>query len=377
MKFVLVPIIFFISCLPSWAALFPEDGSGKISSWYYSPAIESYNEFAATKSSFEKLGIRPVQLPIFYKWVQDISLLNQNGDYLNQADIPHDDKIAINLTMGVYGDPYENLPLTILNGEDADFKSRQMENTFVEGGELISGFFADGEGYAIIRDTVLERARRLISYKKNPLDWKDKSLVSKQEAINAIAKDFSIQTENIFVIKAPGHIDLYMKAMPQGVLLIQSTQEVKQLLKKLSMQLDLSLEERSTYRKLHTYYEEGFKQFDLNGKMYANTEMEFEDHSFQFDEMAKNLSHRFKIVRVAGLIKLQPSGRHINFLNSVSGISPKGQKFYFTNHAKELPALEYYWRQMLIANNYSDVFVEFPFLSTNGTGLDCASLLGP
>ncbi|MGB0454747.1 MAG: hypothetical protein ACPGJV_13645 [Bacteriovoracaceae bacterium] len=358
MKIVLVLLLF--PFLTAQSALFPEDGTGIVSTWNYGRSATSLIGFEETKRAFQELGIRTNEVPIYYEWIQDITLMNDEGYYLNQAVYPQDYNIAYGLSIGVFGDPEEFQPMQRLNGRGLGLPTKSMKYTLVEGGELISGYFPNGEGYALVRDYVVYRVRNYLSYHRIDKD-----------PIEAIAEDFGLKPENIFSLSAPAHLDLYLKAMPNGTVFVHSMEKTIELLKKLSL-------EDQTYSLLYDRYKNGVKHFNIYEQVYSQYPLEDQRVTDQLNKISEVLSEKFNVVRVAGYIKEDKySGRHINFLNAVSGISPRGEKFYLTSMGQGLDKLEDYWKKIMAENGFHDFKTKFVWRSGSGTGLDCASFLTP
>ncbi|OUR95655.1 hypothetical protein A9Q84_14230 [Halobacteriovorax marinus] len=346
------------------SALYPEDGSMEMNYWYYSGG-RSGPRMADTvinniEQAFLNEGVTPVIFPN-YSWMQDILFFDQKGNFVQQANFAPSVEYFGDVTMGVFemfgNDSGE---LTKLYDEDFitfDKKSTYLTDTFLEGGATITGKFKDGADYIILTQARVNGMAA--AYRDRHI-----SQASNKEILEVIAKDLNLKVENMFILDAKigsEHLDLYMKALPGGVILLDDPSE---RVKAVSLVLAPNSEKLKNIKE----YEEG-ERYGFHKKHYKKK-----------IQLVKNiLEERFEVHMVSGrffeIYTTDWGGsfkrEYFNFFNGVSGINKNGQSFYITNMAKDAKGLETHWTNILSNFGFESSHIYYPGEYSNGSGLDC------
>lgn len=306
-------------------ALFPEDGSQPIELWYFNakflpheiPATRQAEFFAA----FARHGIELRDTQHFYRWTQDLLFFDQRGRMLIQKKPGNNLEFFKGLSTGVLEEEGSWFRFIHMNGDGwphADVEQRKLRYALLEGGSTISGRNSKGQDYVILTQ---HRFEGMKAYLRSlyPLD-------SERQLKKRLALDLAILPQNLYVLPSEagsGHIDVYMKAMPGGVLLLDDP--------------------ATNLAKLQSWYKETGDQA-LRGyiEYYQNTN---NDHESQRLIAARNyLEKYFEVIPLnARFRRIQRAGGNqfvttdVNFFNSLSGTDPEGRAFFITNAAESSP----------------------------------------
>ncbi|MEC9281823.1 MAG: hypothetical protein VX642_03870 [Bdellovibrionota bacterium] len=368
-------VCFFMVCaMPSLASiqapLFPEDGSQRINSWFYSKyeVSKNYREagsFALVKQAFAKHGVKTVGLDKKIAWLQDILFFDQNGNHLVLKDPGYGEEFYQGLTGAVY--TYEGpgyFDLQKFAAEDMPFeyvKSIPLKYSLFEGGGLISGKFKNSESYAIVTHERFHSVKRYIEYQLE-------KEISLTEAKEIVAKDFQLLGRNLFVLPAKvsgRHLDLYLKALPDGVLLVDQSEEAKQ-------------------EYLEELYVKTRDQSLLNFLEYYRNERDY-FYTYGLPAAIDFLSKNFEIHRVFGEFReithrngFARTEKNVNFFNGISGVDPEGKSFFITNRSASSKLLEKQFSSSLRAFGFEDENVHFVGRYYLGAaGIDCFGVPSP
>lgn len=353
--------------------LFPEDGSIKFDYWYYSggksgPRINPVT-IDAIEKSFHLEGITPVIISN-YPWMQDILFFNQDGDFVEQPDLPIDPSYFLGLTTGVFEDLGWSGELTRLSSNDFSQISQsnqrsidKLKMAFLEGGATITGRFSNGENYLITT------SKRFEGIKNSYQDLVNSSANDK-EVKSFLAQELLIKEDNLILLDpriGTTHLDLYIKALPNGVLLIDDQRTTLEITKKY-------LENDNLIRKNIIRYQETENLIHRRKSELKRLEI-----------ARKQLSQKFKVIPILGRFyeyyeahgEILRIREKINFFNGVSGINPNGKSFYITNQASGALGLEKYWIEKLKIFGFAENNIHFPGEYSNGSGLDCMGSPAP
>jgi hypothetical protein len=376
MKRVLGLLLYLSSQQLMWAgadtALIAEDGSGLVGRWYYSkqesyimrrPGVLAALEQVAKEHSFELFDVGRV-----YEWMQDVSLFDESGGFIVQADYPYNqstvgsDPIFEGLSMGVYGEDNTFYRIDEAQASQWTSVSRIMQTTFIEGGELISGRRSSGEPYAILDELVLARAKAF----QNRYGLRD---VSDHEVRQMVAADLGVSAENLVALKAPRHLDLFMLALPGGKILLQDPRMVPVVIQEILDNKSTSSTEAERLKNIRNVHIQA---------LVANSQFHNGDLYNQAAEVL--LSSGFEVVRVAGdFSEIQSDGigekeSRINFMNSFQGTDPQGRHWMVSSPADGIPHLETYWTNLLQAHANAP-YVYFIGEYNAGAGMDCVGAI--
>lgn len=346
-----------LSSIAGAASLFPEDGSQKISKWYYSEKeipylYDSESEWQEVLEAFQDEGIRPIsaQRGSFF---QDLGFFDSAGKLVLQhiprktpgAKYDYSEYFG-GFTQEVYmpWDWDHEEEVNLLTKADADqlgLESVQLKYGFIEGGATISGTFKNGDNYILLNEKSFSSIHK---YYKDQVT----SSISKKEVLALLEKDFNLKAGNFIVLEGSYsyHIDTYIKALPDGVLLFDSPD------KKISIL-------------------EGLKSKSSNPELDKYLEAEKENqNSYQYRVLRRTraaLDKRFKVIDVAGVFSrmklingFNRNVTDVNFFNGVSGTNSAGENFLITNKAAGAPELEEAWKQQL--KNASVDFKRYHFV---------------
>lgn len=367
--------------------IFPEDGSLPMKAWYANACAQHPTrafDLAELRKTLEAEGVALKDIKHCYDWIQDLSLFSANGKLILQADMPAEWEVLGDLTRGIFND--DCVPtlqrLTPREAEALGLPYRVMEWTLLEGGDLISGRFSDGETYAILNARTLARTRAFHKHRAG----RD---LSEEKAKELVAADLGIKPENLFAVQLSGLLDLAISPLPGGKILVSDPKKAPDALRGL-IAADPPKAQRERLSAMLDLYLNGYQRryaktapADLAGKpmgppLFPNDETE----TRQLDAMAEALKGRFSVARAAGEFKEAPPGNdgsgwgflgeRINFFNGVTAAGAKGEVFVATNRAEGLPALEGHWRKLLSEHGVKAERVHFVGKYSAGAGLDGA-----
>jgi hypothetical protein len=353
--------------------LFPEDGSQKITKWYYSekelPYLYQNNEWDEVLEAFEKEDITPINTKIG-SFFQDLGFFDTKGNLLVQhfpLNYQNDDNryeaYFKGFTQEIFVQvEYGQAPIVnFLSSEDLkafDVQSRTLKDTFIEGGASISGKFANGEDYLLVNHSAY---LGLKTYFQDRYGEK----ITEQEIKKKIESDLNLKTGNFIVLVGTSHIhlDTFMKALPNGNLIIDAPAEKIALLEKL--------------------YRETQNPEILN---YLDVEKSKTNFFYRnaIKKTKKILAKRFKIKDIPGVFsrKIKMNGsfwetKDINFFNGVSGKNNSGDSFFITNAAVDVSELEDFWQKNLESYGFLKNHVHFVGRYKGNAGLDCMGSPSP
>jgi len=345
--------------------LYPEDGSMNMNYWYYSGGSSGPRVPAkiinAIESSFTKEGVIPVTFPK-YVWIQDILFFNQTGQFVEMPNLPLNEDYFSDVTMGVFESfGWGAGELTRLSKEDFqlfDKTSEQLAITFLEGGATITGKFKDGADYVIVNqsrfDDISIAYRDMIN-----------SNASNDEILTFVTNELKIKKENLFLInKKAGteHLDLYMKALPGGVLLLDDPDSRLEIAKKFLKSTDSNVLNR-----IRAYEENPHNSYGkMNERRRVNIIKELLGDKFEIHLVSGRFFTYY--TNVNGVTTYQ---ERINFFNGVSGLNKSNRPFYITNDALDAKGLEDYWSEQLLKFGFAKENIHYPGDYSNGSGLDC------
>jgi len=357
--------------------LFPEDGSMPMAAWYMDVEHHPAN---AVKTALANEGVELKDVKFQYKWIQDIALFSRTGALVLQAGMPTEILQDLGLSMGVLGDDDRLIAVSEHTAADIGAASRRMKWTFLEGGGLITGSFPDGRPYAILTPSPIDGARKLYKYKTG-LE------IGVPQARRLVAEDLGVEPDNLFVVPATRHMDLFISPIRGGVLLLSDPSKTVGILKRL-LAGNIPDKERTRLAGMLELYKNGFQPVysmtappDIAGKPMGNRQFAYDKHEVaMLNAVEKALSGRFKVIRVAGifneLTKYDGSeGSYIrdgiDFFNGFTGANRAGDLFQITNGGNGLFSLEDYWRSALAEQGVAPEHVYFPGSYGYGAGLDC------
>ena len=334
-----------------------------MTAWYTSGAAP-----AGVKAALAAEGVTPRDTGFDYEWTQDVAFFRQDGSVALLADAPPRLLQQLGLTMGVLNNEDGYPQLTALAEADAaglDLPYRRMRYTFLEGGGLITGRFADGRPYAITTQSPVYGAALIYEYLNG-------ATIGETEARRLVAEDLGVEPSDLFVVPARGHLDLFITPLRGGTLLLSDPGRSLAALKSLLPKAPPA--ERKRLKAMIKLYREGWKR-------YPDSRPEFpydENDQKLLDAAAAALAGRFTVVRAAGVFQelvkygnsdgLYPAD-YINFFNGVTGANAAGELFQITNSGRGLTALEAYWTELL--SGLGVARAHFPGSYALGAGLDC------
>jgi hypothetical protein len=353
--------------------LFPEDGSQTIRKWYYSekelPYMYQGNEWNEVLQAFEKEGIQTINTKIG-SFFQDLALFDKKGNLLVQHFPEHYTADEYDYTQYFSGFTNEIFERTeygqdpivhLLQADDLSsfrVQTRELTNTFIEGGASISGTFKNGDDYLLVNHSAF------LGMKYYFKDRFSKEITNDEIKLK-VEKDLHLKPGNFIVLTGTSHIhlDTFIKALPNGVMLIDAPDKKIPLLK-------------SLYKK--TRNPEYLNYLALEQK----DQISFEIKAIQ---KAKNqLSKRFRVIEIPGVFSRTTRYNNnswkttdINFFNGVSGTNKNGKQFFITNRASDTPELEDYWRNQLIQLGFSSNNFHFVGKYKGSAGLDCMGSSSP
>ena len=346
-------------------SLYPEDGSVEMNYWYYSggqsgPQIKK-EVIEDIEKAFRSEGVEPVVFAN-YSWMQDILFFDEVGNFVELANLPLNEEYYDGLTMGVFESfGWGSAELTRVSGDDFfpyDKKVKSLSLAFLEGGATITGKFANGESYLIAYESRFNgMAKAYRDLMSNSADT--------EEIHNYLANDLNVKPENLIFIPTKAgseHLDLFMKALPGGVILIDDPSR--------RVEVASSALKNSSSNTLNNImaYEEG-----------DNYSWQKNNYKKKINLVTSLLEKKFKIISITGRffeyftnVNGVTTGQElINFFNGVSGVNKQGNPFYITNMAENDPELEDYWSKELSVLGFDSKNIHYPGEYSNGSGLDC------
>lgn len=363
----------------SKVSLFPEDGSQKIGKWFYSEDEIQYmykpGEWEEVIRSFKKVGIEPINTQIG-SFFQDLAFFDKQGDLVLQhlpKKLTHDsysfERYFQGFTMEIFMPaeyPGGKPSINFLSGSDAKklgLKTKSLKNVFFEGGASISGKFANGNDYFITNSA---NFYGVYNYLK---DYLKKPNLSKQEAKKIIEEQLTLKENHYIVLEGTGHlhIDTFIKALPNGVLLVDDPERRIDVIK--------DLIQKFPSKKLLDY---------LKYEQSPNYSSKREHYITRVSKAKNILLKYFDVFPVVGTFVEEVSydnglklpKMNVNFFNGVSGAFFSHQ-FYITNKAQGASVLEDYWELVLEEFGFRNEFVMFPGVYLGNAGLDCMGSLSP
>ena len=356
-------------------SLFPEDGSQAIGKWYYSEKeirylYEDDKEWEGVLNAFESEGIQPINTRMG-SFFQDLAFFDKEGRLTlqhfpkRQSGDAHEYREYFGgFTQEVYmpwdWDHEEEVNLlTKESSKKLGLESIQLKYAFIEGGATITGKFKNGDDYLLINES------SLISIHKY---YKDKISedITKEEVLRLLEQDFSLRPGNFIVLNGTSshHLDTFIKALPEGRILVDSPDIKISLLK--------DLMSKTNNPEIGKY---------LKGEQ----ELINQDHyDYKVIRRAKKqLDERFEVIDVAGVFsRVTPINGHdqrvtdVNFFNGVSGSNESGG-YFITNKAKVAPELEKAWKEQLKSKGVPFDRYHFVGKYKGAAGLDCMGSPSP
>ena len=372
-----IPLAPTVPVTGAGGGLFPEDGSMPMAGWFTDTA---HAVSPGLKAALANEGVELRDIKFQYKWIQDIALFSRTGALVLQAGMPTEILHDLGLSMGVLSDDDRLMAVSEDTAADIGVGSRGMKWTFLEGGGLITGSFSDGRPYAILTKSPIDGARKFYEYKTG-------AAISAREARLLVAEDLGVSPDNLFVVPATRHLDLIISPMRGGTLFLSDPSKTVGVLKGL-LAGRLPAQERKRLAGMLDFYENGFQPVysltaprDIAGKPMGSRQFAYDTYETgMLDAVARELSGRFKIVRVAGMFKNieryeGSEGSYIrdaiDFFNGFTGENRAGDLFQITNSGNGLSSLENYWRSVLAEQGVAPKHVYFPGSYGVGAGLDC------
>jgi len=359
MKSIAISLSLFLAnfCFAIDGGLYPEDGSMKMTSWVYSggktgPRI-SDNEILAIENAFRSEGVEPIVLPQ-YEWMQDMLFFDQNQNIVELALHSTGDGDDQDLTIGILNNEWGQNEVNFVEYEALKHIAKgriQLKNVFLEGGQTITGKFENGDNYIIMYE---QRFKGMLSQltRKQP----DLTMSQLKEIVGL---ELNIKADNIILLPAiigSEHLDLYMKALPNGTILLDDPSARLSVINGLEGKFYDEIrifESKSDFSYLRERYnkkikivkeilEEKFKVYPIAGRF------------FSYTAYTSTFSYRSELV---------------NFFNGVSGHNEN--QFYITNHARGNSELERYWASNLEKFGFKVNHIHFVGNYSSGAGLDC------
>lgn len=352
-------------CMAS-VSLFPEDGSDKIRNWYYSEKeipffYKENNSFQDVVDTFKKVGINPVNAKTG-SFFQDLAFFDKDGrlilqhfpvDYTRGSEY---EKYFKGFTMEIFmppewpGGEYEVNLLIESDAKNLGIEHYQLENVFIEGGATISGRFKNGDDYVIVNHSTYLGLKAYFKDKFNG--------ITENEMMSKIEEELSLKPGNFIYLKGTSsiHLDTIMKALPNGVIMLDDPSKRVHILKE--------LEKESLNPNIKDYLE--YEQKNTNS---------FKDNARK--KAYLQLKDRFKVIQIPGVFtryeKLGFMSRpmtDVNFFNGVSGFY-EGKHFFITNKSELVPELEVYWTRELTKLGIDEDYIFYPGVYRGNAGLDC------
>ena len=341
-------------------ALFPEDGSQKIGTWYY-----SYSRMPEqVLKAFAQEGVQATHIKYPYMFLQDIAAFDDQGAFIFQSPTG---ALGDDLTVGVYermGSYSETQVIKLEHIFQIIPNTSQFELAFFEGGGLISGRFANGEAYVIFNHARFNTLMRGSGFSVDTPE-------GQKNYHNALAKDLRVKPENLIVVGdsqfANEHLDLYIKALPNGVLLIDDPTQAINVINNI---VPKSEESKNNLKLMKVFYSSERHQAR---RLRYETKIQF---------VKEELQKRFTVISVpARFFSVEPINGNfddnVNFLNSVSSINSENKNYFITNISSEVPELHDYWVQVLKPFGFEENHIHFVGRYSSGAGLDCYGAPSP
>ena len=374
--------------------VFPEDGSLPMRTWYHGSLFGTGRPSdQAVAAALAAEGVRMQSLGFDYAYAQDIALFSRGGSLLLNADMPADGDILSGLTRGVGNIDDGEMNVTRLEAGHAarlGLPQRSMKWTFLEGGEMVSGRYADGRPYAILSQNIIRRAQGFYKLQTG-------KVLDEKSALILVGADLGISPEDLFPVTAGKHLDLVLQALPGGVILLSDPGQTVPTIERI-LAGNIPEDERLRLLAMRELYINGYQNRysksapeDIRGKPLGPVQMPDNDDSLRLlSAISRSLASRLRVVRVAGVFKEalpyannppDASGLYIadeiDFFNGFVGRGPGGNLFVITNQARGLSALQSYWRDALAARGVAPERVHFVGDYSHGAGIDCEGAGSP
>lgn len=180
-------------------------------------------------------------------------------------------------------------------------------NSYVEGGNLLSGLRPDGTPYVLVGQDSLDLTKELLARRlgRTPED---------QEVRQAVADDYGVQAEQVFPVEQPGefHIDMRMSPLAPGVIALQDSRLAAQ------MQAAWIREELAD-----TMTPEWNQEVDAI--------VQAADEAARYEDLTRRDLEKagFEVVPMAGAFRNMNNTKidGANFFNSRHGTNPMGEKY--------------------------------------------------
>ena len=182
--------------------------------------------------------------------------------------------------------------------------SLHQAKSYVEGGNLVVGQRADGSAYALVgRDSVAITASLLGC--------------SESEAVQQIARDYGLPTEQVVPIEQPGsfHLDMSMAPGKPGQILLNDARQVGQMQR-----------QWVTDHFAKSWFHKEGQQDALTDVDKAVRKVAVHEDQTERELLAAGL----EVVRVAGSFPASVANPAMNFLNLRQGSNDSGQRFAVT-----------------------------------------------
>jgi hypothetical protein len=227
-------------------------------------------------------------------------------------------------------------------------ESRQQLG-YLEGGNVLTGTLASGEGYALVgRDSyALSRLAMEQSLGRE---------VSDDEVHRAIAYDLGVNPRNLHPVEQPGafHLDMHMAVVGEGTVILNDAREVARLqiewmraeleaLRPVEPGPDATQEARDAYARADSTWQARSRLFTQDAQALEQAAERLAQHEARTlqDLEASGLN----VVRMAGVFPAQGRTPQMNFLNAEQGTGPDGSRYYIALGGS--PQAQAYVEQML------------------------------
>lgn len=179
--------------------------------------------------------------------------------------------------------------------------------SYIEGGNLLSGRRADGTPYLLVGKDSMELSRDLLSHKLG-------RPATDLELQQMVAADYGVEPDQVVAVEQPGefHLDMRMMPLAPGVIALQDSLEAARL------QTGWITQEMGP--ELQDWQKQGLEQLN-----------EVSQTAARYEELAQQDLQKagFKVVRMAGVFrnmdKVKEDGA--NFFNARHGTNSEGEKY--------------------------------------------------